>query len=107
VKRTRRRYLLIRYDESLYASDHLRELMSRVAEGFPNEDSHFKHTFFVLEPGLAILSIPHKHLPQVKERISSLYRGLEVILASGTLEGIRRKMGARSSQKGLSEPHHS
>jgi hypothetical protein len=81
--------------------------MLRVAEELSRENPHFKHTFFVLRPGLAILSMPHKHVSQAKGRISSLSPGLEVILTSGTLEGIRRKAGARSSQKGLSEPYHS
>ena len=107
MRRTRRRYLLVKYDGLSYSSDRIRELMSQVAENLTCEDSHFKRTFFLLKPGLAILSVPHRQVSKAKERISSLGLGLEVVLTSGTLEGIRRKTAPGSSQKGLSQPHQS
>gem|GEM_PF-2083683 len=102
MRGTRRRYLVVKYDVYSYSSDHLRELVSQVAENLSCEDPHFKHTFFFLRPGLAVLSVPHTQVTRAKERIPSLGPSIEIVLTSGTLEAIRRKTATRSSQKGLS-----
>jgi len=81
-----------------------RTLLLHLAEEPRNEQSRFRYNVFALDIGLAVLSVPHLRANEIKQKISAADAGLRVILASGTVKGLKRKAGRASSRKGLSEP---
>jgi len=81
-----------------------RTLLLHLAEEPRAEQSHFRYNVFALDIGLAILSVPHLRVNEIKQKISAANAGLRVMLVSGTVKGLKRKVGRVSSRKGLSEP---
>jgi len=104
MKRVRGRYLLIRYDPKTFTRGSLKRLLSSLSEDASNAVPHFRCVSFVLEEGLAVLSIPHVHVSKTKSKLASSSQTAEVVLISGTLEGLKRKIRTRGVRKGLFEP---